>query len=65
MGVGLSGMGEESAVIEVRVSVLTFRRHDDLRALLPMLKIEQLDDASTQRFRAEVLVVDNDPAGAR
>jgi succinoglycan biosynthesis protein ExoM len=57
---------QESAVIEVQVSVLTFRRDDDLRALLPML-LEQLDDAApldgSSRFRAEVLVVDNDPAG--
>ena len=58
---------QESAVIEVQVSVLTFRRDEDLRALLPTL-IEQLDDAAppgrgSHGFRAEVLVVDNDPAG--
>ena len=55
-------------VVEVRVSVLTYRRNDDLRGLLPMLA-EHVSEANALRpdsgatFRAGVLVVDNDPAG--
>jgi succinoglycan biosynthesis protein ExoM len=52
-------------VKHVSVSVLTFRRNDDLAALLPQL-LEHIEDARTaygEEFSFEVLVVDNDPDG--
>ncbi|MCZ2810479.1 glycosyltransferase [Modestobacter sp. VKM Ac-2979] len=47
----------------VTIGVLTFRRPADLAALLPMLA-EQVARAAATGHRAEVLVVDNDPAGS-
>lgn len=50
---------------QVSVAVLTFRRNDDLEALVPLL-LEHLDDVAHSlagAFACEVLVVDNDPAG--
>ncbi|QCB94436.1 glycosyltransferase family 2 protein [Cellulomonas shaoxiangyii] len=44
------------------VAVLTFRRNDMLRALLPRL-CEQVGELAAAGTSAEVLVVDNDPAG--
>lgn len=48
--------------VRVTVGVPTFRRPDALRALLPLL-IDQVREVSGpgSRYRAEVLVVDNDP----
>lgn len=45
------------------VAVLTFRRADDLRAVLPML-VDQARDAATPALQVDVLVVDNDPGGS-
>ncbi|WP_158580687.1 glycosyltransferase family 2 protein [Cellulomonas rhizosphaerae] len=46
----------------VTVAVLTFRRNDELAALLPML-IREVDAVAGDRFQADLLVVDNDPLG--
>jgi succinoglycan biosynthesis protein ExoM len=45
------------------VAVLTYRRPDDLRVVLPAL-VEQARDAEGEGLRVEVLVVDNDPDGS-
>jgi glycosyltransferase involved in cell wall biosynthesis len=45
----------------VTIGVLTFRRPDDLRAVLPAL-LEQAADVEGPEYRVEVLVVDNDAA---
>jgi glycosyltransferase involved in cell wall biosynthesis len=52
--------------IRVTVGVPTFRRPDDLQALLPVLldQAEQLTLATDGRFLVDVLVVDNDPDGS-
>lgn len=48
--------------VRVRIAALTYRRPDDLAALLPLLA----EQASQARFPTDVLIVDNDPdAGAR
>jgi glycosyltransferase involved in cell wall biosynthesis len=49
--------------ILVTVAVLTFRRPDDLAAVLPLL-VEQAVEAEGDGRRVEVLVVDNDAAGS-
>ncbi|MGY1705448.1 glycosyltransferase family 2 protein [Geodermatophilus sp. SYSU D00697] len=52
-------------VVGVTIAVPTYRRPDDLRALLPML-LEQAGEvavASGGRYAVDVLVVDNDPDG--
>lgn len=45
------------------VAVLTFRRADDLRAVLPIL-VDQARDVTTPALQVDVLVVDNDPEGS-
>ncbi|MFQ1003617.1 glycosyltransferase family 2 protein [Modestobacter sp. SSW1-42] len=52
-------------VVRVTVGVPTFRRPDDLRALLPLL-LEQAAELGVPggRYAVDVLVVDNDPAGS-
>lgn len=52
--------------MRVTVGVPTFRRPDDLAALLPVLleQAEELTVATGGRYVADVLVVDNDPAGS-
>ena len=42
------------------IAVLTYRRPDDLRELLPML-VQQSESVDPSRFTASILVVDNDP----
>lgn len=52
----------EATAVQVVVAVLTYRRPEDLRALVPLLR----DQVMRSPLPAEVLVVDNDPAnGAR
>ncbi|MEZ0164112.1 glycosyltransferase family 2 protein [Kineococcus sp. LSe6-4] len=59
---GGDGGGAAAGDLRVVVAVLTYRRPDDLAALLPRLRAQ----AAASRPPAEVLVVDNDPAaGAR
>lgn len=50
-------------VLRVTVAVPTYRRPDDLRALLPLLRrqADEVTAASDGRYAVEVLVVDNDP----
>jgi GT2 family glycosyltransferase len=48
--------------VRVTVAVPTYRRPDDLRALLPLL-LEQAREVSGDRWSVDVLVVDNDPGG--
>jgi hypothetical protein len=50
------------ATVRVTVAVPTFRRPDDLRVLLPMVldHVREVGVAGS-RYRADVLVVDNDP----
>lgn len=50
-------------VLAVTVAVLTFRRPELLRAVLPLL-LAQAAEVSTDTVRAEVLVVDNEPSGS-
>jgi succinoglycan biosynthesis protein ExoM len=52
----------DTGTVRVTVGVPTYRRPDVLRALLPLL-LDQVREVSTagSRFRADVLVVDNDP----
>jgi hypothetical protein len=54
------------ATVRVVVAVPTFRRPDDLRALLPMLldHVREVSAAPGSWYRADVLVVDNDPEGS-
>jgi GT2 family glycosyltransferase len=49
--------------VRVTVAVPTYRRPDDLRRLLPMLleQVREVACAPGSRYRADVLVVDNDP----
>ena len=47
----------------ITLSVLTFRRPEDLRAVLPML-VAQAREVATPAEPVEVLVVDNDPEGS-
>jgi succinoglycan biosynthesis protein ExoM len=51
-------------VLRVTVAVPTYRRPDDLSALLPLLRAQadEVTAASEGRYAVEVLVVDNDPA---
>jgi hypothetical protein len=49
--------------VRVTVAVPTYRRPDDLRALLPMLVEQAREVEAGGRHAVEVLVVDNDPAG--
>jgi cellulose synthase/poly-beta-1,6-N-acetylglucosamine synthase-like glycosyltransferase len=51
--------------VRVTVAVPTYRRPQDLRALLPVLlqQAEELTASSDGRYAADVLVVDNDPDG--
>lgn len=53
-------------LVRVTIAVPTFRRPDDLRAALPMLlaHADELDASPGGRYRTDVLVVDNDPAGS-
>jgi succinoglycan biosynthesis protein ExoM len=50
-------------VLRVTVAVPTYRRPDDLSALLPQLRAQadEVTAASEGRYAVEVLVVDNDP----
>jgi hypothetical protein len=52
-------------VLRVTVAIPTYRRPADLRALLPMVVAQARELAATSdgRCLADVLVVDNDPAG--
>lgn len=47
----------------VTIGVLTFRRPDDLAALLPLL-LDQAAAVEVEGVAVDVLVVDNDPAGS-
>lgn len=51
------------ATVRVTVAVPTYRRPGDLRALLPLLlaQVREVCSAPGSRYRADVLVVDNDP----
>jgi succinoglycan biosynthesis protein ExoM len=49
--------------LTVTVAVLTFRRNDELRELLPLI-LQQLQDQPADGEVTDVLVVDNDPAAA-
>jgi succinoglycan biosynthesis protein ExoM len=52
----------DPGTVRVTVAVPTYRRPDDLRALLPLLLDQAREvSASGSRYRADVLVVDNDP----
>lgn len=64
--------GDATAAAErdrrVRIAVLTYRRPDDLAAALPRLveqarSVERARSATAAGTRADLLVVDNDPAG--
>lgn len=46
----------------VTVAVCTFRRNDQLREILPRL-VEQAASLDARRYAAEVVVIDNNPAG--
>ncbi|MCW2900615.1 MAG: hypothetical protein JWO67_2880 [Streptosporangiaceae bacterium] len=50
------------APVRCTIAVLTFRRPDDLSAVLPML-VEQAREVATPALQIDVLVVDNDPVG--
>jgi glycosyl transferase family 2 len=52
--------------VRVTVAVATYHRPDHLRALLPLLVQQAAEVTATTggRYRADVLVVDNDPAGS-
>ncbi|MGY1639794.1 glycosyltransferase family 2 protein [Geodermatophilus sp. SYSU D00703] len=52
-----------TGTVRVTVAVPTYRRPDDLRALLPMLceQAEEVVTATGGRYLVDVLVVDNDP----
>lgn len=54
------------STLSITVAVLTFRRPELLAGLLPMLldHAERLEAAFPGRFAADVLVIDNDPAGS-
>ncbi len=52
------------AVIEVVVAVLSYRRVDHLRQLLPQLIQHCVELAADRSYRASILVIDNDPAGS-
>jgi succinoglycan biosynthesis protein ExoM len=57
---------EGSASARLTVAVLTYRRLDDLAAVLPMLVEQAVRASESTRMPIGVLVVDNDPdAGAR
>lgn len=45
------------------IGILTFRRAEQLAALLPLV-LDRIDRETPAGFTAEVLVVDNDPAGS-
>jgi hypothetical protein len=49
--------------VRVTVAVPTFRRPEELRTLLPLL-LQHVREVSAGRYAADVLVVDNDPAGS-
>lgn len=55
--------GSASAVGRVTVAVLTYLRPEQLRGLLPVLA-RQVDQLAAHLAEAELLVVDNDPAGS-
>jgi glycosyltransferase involved in cell wall biosynthesis len=59
------GTALAAAPVRVVVAVPTFRRPDDLRALLPLLLDQILEVTAVPGcpYRGEVLVVDNDPEG--
>lgn len=52
-------------VVHVSIAVLTYRRNDEVRALVPQLldQIRALPEEASPSTSVEVLVVDNDPAG--
>jgi succinoglycan biosynthesis protein ExoM len=52
------------ATVRVTIAVPTYRRPDDLRALLPMLGDQAREVSAGGRFAVDVLVVDNDPSGS-
>jgi hypothetical protein len=56
----------EPAAVSITVAVPTYRRPGDLRAILPLV-LEQVREIAARpegRYRADVLVVDNDPDGS-
>lgn len=55
-----------AGTVRVTVAVPTYRRPDDLADLLPLLREQVLQVCSTpgSRYRADILVVDNDPEGS-
>jgi succinoglycan biosynthesis protein ExoM len=53
-------VGDDPAIGEVVVAVLTYKRTEDIAALLPLL----VEQASQIPERTRVVVVDNDPAGS-
>jgi hypothetical protein len=60
-GTSLAGMPSDR--VRITIGVPTYRRPDDLRALLPMLAA-QADELRAGGYQVDVLVVDNDPAGS-
>ncbi|MGY1750494.1 glycosyltransferase family 2 protein [Modestobacter sp. SYSU DS0511] len=59
----MSAADRTAEPMAVTVAVLTYRRPDDLAAVLPLLTA-QADEQTAAGHRVEVLVVDNDPAGS-
>lgn len=59
----LGGGRVPAGSVRVTIAVPTYRRSDELRALLPML-CAQASGTSAEGYAVEVLVVDNDPAGS-
>jgi hypothetical protein len=53
-----------AGTVRISVAVPTFHRVDRLRALLPLVLEQARALTSAGRFTADVLVVDNDPAGS-
>lgn len=60
---GTEVVGVPSDRVRITIGVPTYRRPDDLRALLPMLAA-QARELAALGYRVDVLVVDNDPAGS-
>lgn len=50
--------------VRVTVAIPTYRRPDDLRALLPLVLEQAREVSGTGRYAVDVLVVDNDPEGS-
>ena len=54
---------DPTAHLRVRVAVLTYRRPDDIAAVLPLIR-DQAASAVDEHTEVDVVVVDNDPDGS-